>query len=86
MVDEAGATRLVMDYARDHYGSTAGDFRVNLSAFDGGWLATLARIDGQQLIGGETIAVDQSTGALSTFASGVPPRRVIQLFHASKSG
>lgn len=85
MLDEQDAAELAFDYARDHYRVMPNELLVNLTTFKGGWLATFERIDGLDLVGGETIVIEQGDGKLSTFASGVSQRRIIELMNASKA-
>lgn len=85
MIGEREAARLALDYAKDRYGVMPSELLVNLTTFKDGWLATFERIDGLDLVGGETIVIEQGDGKLSTFASGVSQRHTIELMNASKA-
>ncbi len=85
MINEHDATWLTLDYARNHYGVMASQLLVNMTTFKSGWLATFERIDGLDLVGGETIVIERGDGKLSTFASGMSQQRIIELMNASKA-
>jgi hypothetical protein len=84
VIDERTAISLASQYASDQYGSTANEYQTKLARFNGGWIGGFTRVDGAILFGAETIVVDLETGAITSYASGVPPRLIVEEYVADK--
>lgn len=81
MIDEQDAIHLVLGYVKSRHPATFRELHATLREFESGWLATLERNDGVDLIGAEAIVVNRDSGELSTFAGGMSPRRIIRLIN-----
>lgn len=84
MIDERTAISLASQYASDRYGAAADEYQTSLERFNGGWIGGFTRVDGAIVFGAETIVVDLETGIITSYASGVPPRLIVEEYVAGK--